>query len=275
VAGVLVLLSLVLITIYFREPTGGALHGVQSAGATVLRPFEVGTNQVARPFRDAYGYFSGLVHAKSQNAKLRREVDRWSQLAIQKSTAVQQNAILKRELDYVGSPQFPSDYTYVATDVVARPASEFDQQITIGAGSNRLIRRDDPVVTPDGLVGKVTQVAYNQAQVTLLTDPSIFVSAVDQRTGANGIVRSGQSSGTLGLTRVQKANQLNEGDLIVTQHWRIGSLTSLYPEGIPIGTVSGASQNDTDLYWQAQVIPRVDFSSLQSVIVLVPKARGR
>ena len=49
VAGVLVLLSLVLITIYFREPAGGGLHGVQSGGATVLRPFEVGAERIAAP----------------------------------------------------------------------------------------------------------------------------------------------------------------------------------------------------------------------------------
>ena len=49
VAGVLVLLSLVLITVYFREPASGGLHSVQSTGATVLRPFEVGANRIAAP----------------------------------------------------------------------------------------------------------------------------------------------------------------------------------------------------------------------------------
>jgi cell shape-determining protein MreC len=71
VAGVLVLLSIALITIYFRESAGGGLHQVQSAGATVLRPFEVAADRVSRPFRDAYGYFAGLVHAKSENNRLR------------------------------------------------------------------------------------------------------------------------------------------------------------------------------------------------------------
>src|SRR5207253_8257180 len=56
VAGVLVFVSIVLITIYFREPAGGSLHGIQSGGATVLRPFEVGAERVASPFRDGYGW---------------------------------------------------------------------------------------------------------------------------------------------------------------------------------------------------------------------------
>ena len=79
------LLSLVLITIYFREPANGGLHGVQSGGATVLRPFEVAANRVASPFRDAYGWFSGLVHAKSENADLRAKLDRLRAQVIQNS----------------------------------------------------------------------------------------------------------------------------------------------------------------------------------------------
>ena len=91
------LLSLVLITVYFREPAGGGLHGVQSAGATVLRPFEVGAERVARPFRDAYGWFAGLVDAKSENATL-RSADRPAAPAgdPERERALQENAQLKQ-----------------------------------------------------------------------------------------------------------------------------------------------------------------------------------
>jgi rod shape-determining protein MreC len=275
VAGALVLLSIVLITIYFREPSGGGLHGVQSAGAAVLRPFEVGAERVARPFRDAYGWFAGLVHAKSQNARLRDEVDKYSQQAIQNANAAAENADLKRQLHYVGSRQFPHDYDYVATDIVSRPPSEFQQQVTIAAGSSSGIRFEDPVVNADGLIGRVTKVAHNTAQVTLLTDPDLKVSAVDLTTRAGGIVSTGEGRGTLILDRVAKSQVVNPNDLIVTQGWHFGKLTSLYPPGIPIALVSGASQNDLDLYWQVQLRPRVDFGSLESVLVLVPKDRKR
>jgi rod shape-determining protein MreC len=274
VAGVLVLLSLVLITIYFREPAGGSLHGVQSAGATVLRPFEVAAERVARPFRDAYGYFAGLIHAKSQNEKLRRQVDVLSQQAIQNANAAAENADLKKQLNYVNSRAFPEKYIPVFATVISRPPSEFQQQIGIDRGSSSDIRRGDPVVTSDGLVGLVTGVAHNQAQVTLLTDPNIQVSALDLNTGASGVVKPGQGRGTLSLTRVDKSQTLNEGDLIETAGWKTKRLTSLYPKGIAVGFVTGASQSEVDLYWQAQVEPRVDFDSLQSVIVLVKKSRA-
>jgi rod shape-determining protein MreC len=273
VAGALVFVSIVLITIYFREPAGGGLHGVQSAGAAVLRPFEVGAERVARPFRDAYGWFAGLFHAKSQNTDLRAQVHKLSSIVIQNQNAAQENAELKRMLHYVSSPDFPNGYRYVATGILSRPPNEFQQQVGIDAGSTSGIRQDDPVVNADGLVGLVTKVARDNAEVTLLTDPSLKVSAMDLTTKATGIVGHGQGRGTLILDRVSKTQMISPNDWIVTQHWRYGPLTSLYPQGIPIGVVAGASQNDVDLYWQIQLRPRVDFGSLRSVLVLIPKTR--
>ena len=273
--GALVLLSIVLITIYFREPAGGGLHGAQSAGAAVLRPFEVGAERIARPFRDAYNWSSGLVHAKSQNATLRDQVDKLSSEVIQNQMAYQQNLELRRLLKYVGSTDFPHGYKPVATSIISRPPSEFQQQVGIAAGRTSGIRVNDPVVNADGLIGKVTQVARNTAEVTLLTDPNIQVAALDLNTQASGLVGHGEGRSTLILGRVSKSQTVNAHDLIVTQGFRIGDLTSLYPRGIPIGVVGGASVNDVDLYWQVQLRPRVDFGSLQSVIVLVPKSRHR
>jgi len=68
---------------------------------------------------------------------------------------------------------------------------------------------------------------------------------------------------------------LREGDPIVTSGFKVGPLASIYPYGIPIGTVSGATNSEVDLYWNAQVAPFVHFDSLRSVIVLVPKTRNQ
>jgi rod shape-determining protein MreC len=275
VAGVLVLLSLVLITVYFREPAGGGLHGVQSAGATVLRPFEVGANRVAAPFRDSYGWVAGLIHAKSENARLRAQLDKLLAERIQNANAAQQVDELRRQLKYVGLPRFPQDYDYVSTDVMSRSPNEFQQQVGIAAGSSSGIRRNDPVVTADGLVGKVSSVAGHTSQVTLLTDANLDVSAIDVHTQATGLVSHGEGPSTLTLDRVQKSQVLREGDTVVTQGWKFGPLSSLYPYGIPIGTVSGATNSEVDLYWNAQVAPFVHFDSLRRVIVLIPKKRNQ
>jgi rod shape-determining protein MreC len=267
VLGVLVVASLALITVYFKESSGGALHGFQSGGATVLRPFEVGAERVAAPFRDAYGWFSGLVHARARAKRLQAEVDQLRQKEIQYQGAAAENEALRKQLDYVDSPRFPTDFAPINARVLARPPGEFEQQIVISAGSANGVRLHAPVVTADGLVGNVTLVAGREARVTLLTDQESAVSAVDLQTRAIGIVRHGQGGGLI-LDRVSKDQKVNDGDTIVTAGTRSGALPDLYPRGIQIGKVTSVGQSDTDLYKQIQISPYVPFGSLDSVVVL-------
>ena len=65
--GLLVLASLAMITVYFRESPNGGLHDFQSAASSVLRPFEIAANRVARPFEDAWNWTADVFHAKSEN----------------------------------------------------------------------------------------------------------------------------------------------------------------------------------------------------------------
>jgi rod shape-determining protein MreC len=275
VVGVLVLLSLVLITISFREPSDGFLHRVGGGGVTVLRPFEVGAERVARPFRDAYSYLAGLVHAKAENRRLRRELDEMRQQANQGRAAAQENDALRSALAYEDSPTFPRDFRPVNTRVLGAPASPFEQQVIIAAGSDAGIRLDAPVITEDGLVGRVTALTGSGAQVTLLTDEESAVPALDldSITNARGLVRRGQGDRSLILDRVPKEAAISEGDEILTAGSRSKQYPSLFPRGIAIGTVTSVGRTDTSLFTHVQIEPFVDFGSLDSVIVLVAKRR--
>jgi rod shape-determining protein MreC len=266
--GGLVLLSLILITISFRQPTGGVLHRVEAAGATVLRPFEVAAERVARPFRDVYGYFAGLVHVKHENSRLKQEVNQLRQQALQGESAQQQNRDLRAQLHFIDSPLFPGDYSAVNTRIISW-ATEFDQQVMIAAGSDNGIVQDTPIVTRDGLVGRVTDVTGSGAQVTLLTDENSAVPARDEKTGAIGLVRHGQGEGSLLLDFVRKEANVKEGDVIVTAGRVSSKYPSLFPGGIQIGVVTSVGQSDTALYKQIQIEPYVDFSTLDAVTALI------
>jgi rod shape-determining protein MreC len=267
------LVSLALVTVYFRESDGGVLHGFQSTGAAVLRPFEVAAERVASPFRDAASWFGGLLDAKSENKKLKNEVERLRQEIILSESALRENAQLKALLDYREGARFPQDYRAVAARVIARAPTQFEQQIVVSAGKNDGVAKHDAVVTADGLVGEVTKVASNVAQVTLLTDDSSAVSALDIRTNAAGIVEHSES-GSLILDRVTKDQVVDRGEVVVTSGFRSGDLSSLYPRGIPVGVVTSSGQSDTDVYKHIQVDPFVDFSKLEAVIVLAKKAEA-
>ena len=274
VAAVLVLFSLALITVYFRESEEGTLHSAQRIGLSVAMPFEVAGERIARPFRDAWGWTLDLVGAKQENEKLRKQLEALRQRVIQEQTAVSENDRLRDLLSFVDGPSFPAGFTGVSTRVVGRPPSAYNQQVLIAAGSSAGVRRNDPVVTQDGLVGLVTNVTSNGAKVTLLTDQSSAVSAIVLESGSAGLVRHGPSdSSALVLDRVGKDEFVEEGNLVITAGWRSGKLESLYPRGIPVGMVKSVGQQDVDLYKRIQVAPLVNFDALAEVIVLVPKKR--
>jgi rod shape-determining protein MreC len=270
----LVVVSLALITASFRETSGGRLHGVQNGGAAVMRPFEVAANRIARPFRDAYNWFDGLVNARSQNQKLKKEVRQLRQENATAQSAVNENDSLKSLLHYEQGPSFPQDYRAVNASVLAH-ITDIQQQITVSAGRQQGVRENDPVVTSDGLVGKVTRVGPNLARVTLLTDATSAVAAVDLRTKAYGLIQHGAGGGTqLILGRVPKDRRVKEGDSIVTAGTQLPALPDIYPKGILIGRVTSVDQSDVDIFKQIQVSPFADFSSVDSVAILVPTARG-
>jgi rod shape-determining protein MreC len=275
IVGALVLLALVLITLSFRSGQGGSMSGVQSAGATALRPFAVAVERIAQPFRDAYTWTDSLLGARSRAARLERENAQLRQRAIRNDFAIQENAYLIRLLHYAGSASFPRDYHGIAAAVIARPNGEFTQSIVVDVGSDRGIRVNDPVVTQDGLVGLVTRVAPGSARIELLTDQQAAASAIDVRTQAAGIVRHARGTReTLVLDRVRKEDVIKEGDEVVTAGWRANGLSSVYPKGILIGEVTSVGQTDTDLFQQVQIDPYVDFGALDAVLVLVPTDRN-
>jgi len=269
VLAVLVLGALALLTISFRSPTSGALHDAQGYGASALRPFQVAATRVARPFRDAYGYVSSLTSAKSKNAKLHREVSYYQALALKNLAAAKENASLKRLLDYEQGPAYPKDYHAVNASVISFPSGPFDQQITISAGSNRGLRVNTPIVSADGLVGRVTNVGRVTATVALLTDPDSVVAARDLSTKVSGLIRHGQGN-TLILDQVAKDEVVNRGDVIVTQGTRDRRYPDLYPYGIPVGQVISVGTSDIATYRTVQVAPFAKLTGLDAVAALIP-----
>jgi rod shape-determining protein MreC len=278
--GGLVLLALVLITISFRS---SALDGVQGAGATVLKPFEVAANRVTRPFRDTVGWFHGLVNARSENKKLRAENEDLRHQLILSDSAIYENVQLRKALHYHGPPS-TSDFGKVVASVQANPQGPLAQTVEITAGSSAGVTKGSVVVEPTGgsndagaLIGIVDKVAPNVSRVVLLTAADSAVTATDVTDpSVVGIVkRGGGSSDTLILDQVPQQPYVHVGDTIVTAG-SFGSteFPSKFPKGIPIGKVTSQSNSDVSPFQNIQVTPLVDLSEVQSVVVLVPKAGG-
>jgi rod shape-determining protein MreC len=271
---VLVLVALTLITISFRSPTAGALHDLQGAGSTALRPFQVAATRVAQPFRDAYDYVHSLANAKAENKRLRKQNADLKLSALIASGRLAKYPDYEKLLHLEQGPSFPSDYRAVNAAVTSYPSGPFTHTLEIAAGSSSGVRVSSPVVSGDGLVGIVTNAFHDTAVVTLLTDPGSFVAARDLHTQVRGMVHTGPG-GTLILDQVPKPDKVKKGDALVTDGTHSARYPDLYPYGIPIGRVSSVGATDTATFLQVQVQPFANLASLTAVAVLVPKKPGR
>jgi len=264
----LVLVSLTLLTISFRSPTSGALHDVEGVGSSVLRPFQIAATRVAQPFRDAYNYFDGLANAKSENARLKKEIQYLRAAELANLEKAKQEEALAKILGYHQGATFPTGYRAVTARVISSSASPFARSLVITAGSSQGIRLNAPVVSGDGLVGIVSNLYPDTAVVTLLSDTQTYVPALDLKTHARGVVHP-SSAGPLILDQVSKQLPVDMGDQIVTLGTIDPRYPDLYPSGIPIGHVTYAHATDTSSFLQVELQPFADLSSLQAVSVLV------
>jgi rod shape-determining protein MreC len=272
----LVLLALVLVTISFRSPTSGALHDLQGVGSSVLRPFQVAGARIAKPFRDGYDYLDGLTAAKAQNEKLKQELAQLRAEVIQNAASAKKEQQLAALLRYEQGSHFPHGYRAVNAAVISFPDGPFSHTLQIAAGSSSGLQINTPVVSGDGLVGRVTNVFPDAATVTVLTAPEEAVAARDLTTDVRGVLHRGPG-GTLILDQVSKQKVVHAGDVIVTDGTSNPRYPSLYPYGIPIGRVprGGVGVTDTATFLQIQVQPFANLSSLDSVAALVKTSRGR
>jgi rod shape-determining protein MreC len=268
VLAALVALSLILLTAYFGESSGGRLHAVQRGAMEVLAPIQEGANRAVKPFRDLFGWFGDTIDAKkqrdqlrSQRDSLRREV---AQLSVQLNDAKQQGG-----LNAQNTSGGLAQYDPVSARVYQRSPSSWYQTALINKGSSDGIRVDQPVINSAGLVGKVKAVSDGNAQILLLTDDDFGVSAKVAKTQDPGVIGPVQGTpGDLLLDLVPKATNVRPGDLVITAGTTTARLPSPFPPGIPIGEVKRIDTGEGELDRRIHVAPAADISRLDLVEVL-------
>lgn len=275
VLAVLVILSVILLTAYFGEPGGGVIHSVQRGAQQVLSPIEKGASTAAKPFRDLFNFFGDAFGAKGENKKLKKELAQARAQLAASQTALRENEILRAMVNLPKRAGFPQGTSPVTARVIARSPTDWYSNVQVDKGGGDGVHVDDPVITGDGLVGKVTAVTSGTATVTLITDGSSSVSAEVMPVGADGILRPAVGDPSdLQLDFVRKGNQIRKGLTVVTSGFRSGTLESLYPRGVPIGTVKAVSPNEIETYQRVHVQPFADFHRLDFVQVLTARPAG-
>jgi rod shape-determining protein MreC len=266
VLALLVVLSLILLTAYFGEASSGGLHSVQRGFLTVVSPIQNGANKALKPVRDLIGWFGDTLHAKGQRDELRKQVDKLRREVIASDSEKHSYRELL-SMYRLDNQLSINDYHPVTATVVAKSPNVWYSTVTIDKGESSGVHVNDPVINGEGLIGKVAQAASDGAQVTLITDSSVGVSARIGSSNATGIVQPKVGDPNDLLLQYLPANtQANRGEYVVTSGTVSSPDDSLYPPGIPIGQVT--SINEESAYRSVNVHPLADLHNLDVVQVL-------
>jgi rod shape-determining protein MreC len=273
VLAVLLAVSLVLLTVYFSEPVSGGLHAIQRGAGEVLSPLEEGASRVFKPVSDLTNWVGDVADAKKQNKQLKSEVESLRSQLAQFATA-QREADQLRAITQV-SANLPQGAKTVTARVIAHSPTVWYSTIQIDKGRSDGVRVNQPVIAAKGLAGKVVATTGNTAEVALITDSSVGVSAEVMPNGAAGVVEPEIGGKDLILDFLPKGAHIRPGQAVVTSGFRSGALESLFPRGIPIGKVGSVNQDDLAIYQRVKVTPYADLRRLDFVQVITNNGSGQ
>lgn len=193
-----------------------------------------------------------IEHLRTENAMLRSQI-------IQLSENQKDYDALYALLN-VARTQPESDY--LAAMVIGRDPSPFLRYVFINQGSDAGLRHGMPVVTDQGLAGRIVAVSADAAQVQLITDADSAVNVRLPGSGADAMLL-GSVTGDVTLDMISQEFKVEPGELILTS-----GLGGTYPSNILVGQVLSVRKDDTALFQTASVQPVVDFSNLRWVLVI-------
>lgn len=200
-----------------------------------------------------------VIALRQQNASLQNDMARLQAQVVQLQQQVAETQALAALVNFSRSNP---ESSYTAASVIGRDPSPFLHYIIIDRGSNDGLRRGMPVVTDQGLVGRVDAVISSAARVQLITDPASVINVRLEKTGREAQL-VGTISGDLALDLIPQDVVIGPGDVILTS-----GLGGGYPTDLIVGQVLTVRKQDSDLFQQATIQPVVDFSQLKIVLII-------
>jgi len=200
-----------------------------------------------------------LRHAREENLELREKVD---QLTAERNTALERAAELDRLRTQLALPPRPQ-YRELAANVISRNASLWFRRLTIDRGTLDGVKRDMPVATAGGIVGRVIAVGPNFAMVQVITDKHAGVGAMLQASRAMGEIR-GLDNDRCELKNISTSEKVEVGESVVTT-----GLDRIYPKGLLVGTVESIEADPNAPWHKIVVKPAAPVDRIEHVLVLL------
>ncbi len=230
---------------------------------TIARPFQSAANAV-------YDFFSGTAENFSSSEKLKQENEELKDQLAKANYDLTDYEDIKRQLDfyedYLQIKKENTSFEFQPAVVIGRDTTQPFGTFTINAGSSAGVSLYDPVITSQGIVGYIGEVSLTQSVVKTILNPSLNVSALDNRTVDSGNVTGDAQlveSGLCKITYLSRENSVAAGDFIISS-----GEGGVFPKGQIIGTVTEVRSSGNDLGYYAVIKPAVDVFNVEEVMVI-------
>lgn len=257
----LALTSVTVITLDYRGGSNGALESLRRSARDAFAPVQSAANRAVSPVAGFFSTITRYRNLKSENGRLRRQLDEARAEAIRGADADRERQLLLQSqgLDYAAG------LASVPARVISTAPTNFQLTITLGRGSDSRLDVGMPVVTAAGLIGRITEVSKLRSTVLLITDPSSNLGVRLAASGAQGVAKGAGAREPLTVDYIGAETPVGNAEPVVTS----GLERGLFPPQLPVGKVRSAKSPPGALQQEILVDPSVDLTRLEFVQVLL------
>ena len=235
----LVLTSITFITLDTRGGDKGIGGRIRNVARDAFAPVQSGVDDLLSPIGDWWDGVTRAGDIKDENRKLRRQLQAARGRANLAKAALREN----RELKKVAHLPFAPDLHSVDAQIILGSPGNFESTVGLNKGTDDGVGADMPVVSGDGLIGRVARVSGRRATVLLLTDRDSGVAVRDSRSGALGVLRGNPDVAQQVLEAYDAKPDMKRGDVLVT----VGGENGAFPPDIPVGQIVSVRTRPGDL----------------------------
>lgn len=226
-------------------------------------PLQKAFSFISEKIGDFFGYFEDIRITKSENEELLKKISKLEQEILDLDKLKKENKELRDALNFKDQYE---EYDFAGCSIIAKDPGNWFDVFTINKGSKDNIKTDSPVITPYGLVGRVSKIDLISSRVVSIIDIDSTVSARLSKSRDLIVVRGDVELRSKGLCRadyIPPNTDVMPGDTVETS-----GIGGIYPKGIIIGKVVSVISNEGQYDSYAIIEPVVDFKRLEEVIVL-------
>jgi rod shape-determining protein MreC len=226
----------------------------------IAAPVEDAINRSLKGLHDTWNRYLFLIGIEDESRRLRRENAVLNDLLNSYREGYLEGMRLRKLLDVKDGLHHKT----VAARVIDNDRASLFKTILINKGTTEGLRVGLPVLSDQGVVGRIIETSWHASRVLLLIDENSNIDALIQRSRAQGIL---QGAGTAGcnLKYISRAENIQTGDVVLSS-----GLAGVFPKGLLLGAVTGISGAEGGLFQKIDVASAVDFSKLEEVLVLIP-----